>query len=65
MTDPYVELARVAMELEDQGHSVEEIIDAAFRLSVNAAVRMNGREVVSNSLHDMAAMVAEVRSMTH
>jgi hypothetical protein len=58
MTDPIVELKRVAMELEAQGHSADAIIDAAFRLAVNTAVRLNGRDVVSNSLYDMAAIVA-------
>jgi hypothetical protein len=62
--DPYDKLRAAAVELEAQGHSAESIIDALFRLSVNTAVRLNGREVVSSSLYDMAALVATATKPT-
>jgi hypothetical protein len=57
--DAYAALKAVAQDLERQGVSVEQIIDALFRLSVNAAIRIEGPDVVSATLHDVAELVAD------
>ena len=57
--DAYAELMATAQDLERQGVGVEQIIDALFRLSVNAAIRIEGPDVVSASLRDVAERVAD------
>jgi hypothetical protein len=57
--DPYAALKAAAQELERQGVGASEIIDAAFRLSVNAAIRIEGPDVVSATLRDVAELVAD------
>jgi hypothetical protein len=50
MTDPcYAELWRAALELERQGHSPDDIVDAAFKVAVMGAHRI-GPEAVSSAL---------------
>jgi hypothetical protein len=46
-------------KLEAQGVPEADIIDAAFRLSMIAAARLYGPEVISNTLLDMADVVAD------
>jgi hypothetical protein len=57
--DAYAALMAVAQDLERQGVGVEQIIDALFRLSVNAAIRIEGPDVVSATLRDVAELVAD------
>jgi hypothetical protein len=57
--DPYAVLKATARTLEELGVPADEIIDALIRLAIDSAVLVHDREVVSASLKDIAAFVAD------
>lgn len=57
--EPYDELLALARRLYESGADDAEIIDAAFRLATNAAVRTHGPGPVATSLREVAAMLSD------